>query len=86
MEPFYEYYIVQVETAFVANDYCEEPLTEDEEEAFAFTRLADAQICAHEVDGTVVRREVSERELLEMEQTTIEEIELQQLCLGLAAF
>lgn len=85
MEPFYEYYIVQVETAFVANDYCEEPLTQDEEEAFAFASFVDAQICANEVAGTVVRREVSEQEFLEMEQTDSEEIELQQLCLELAA-
>lgn len=68
MEPFYEYYIVQVQTAFVANDYCDCDLTQDEEEAYAFTTLADAKHCADEVAGIVLRHEVSEQELAEMDE------------------
>ena len=68
MEPFYEYYIVQVQTAFVANDYCDDDLTHDEEEAYAFTTLDCAQRCADEVAGIVLHREVSEQELAELDE------------------
>ena len=84
MEPFYEYYIVQVQTAFVANDYCVCDLTQDEEDAYAFTSLAEAEACANEVKGIVQVRRVSEQELANLNEELCEDTYLQQFCQELA--
>lgn len=83
MEPFYKYYIVQVQTAFVANDYCECDVTHHEEDAYAFTSMAEARSCADEVAGVVLVREVSEQELAEVDEM-FEEDYLAQFCQQLA--
>ncbi|MER1985398.1 MAG: hypothetical protein ABS949_02835 [Solibacillus sp.] len=83
MEPFYKYYIVQVQTAFVANDYCDCDLTQDEEEAYAFTTLAEATNCADEVAGVVLLREVKEQELAEVDNE-LDADYFQQFCQQLA--
>lgn len=83
MEPLYKYYVVQVETAFVANDYCEQQLTHDEEEAYAFTSLENAEACAREVAGIAVAREVSEQQLADLDDT-LDADYLQQFCVSLA--
>lgn len=80
MEPFYEYYIVQVQTAFVANNYAEHDLTLDEEEAFAFTTYADASAHAKQVAGIVLKRQLSEQQLAEVDVDFSEDFYLQDFC------
>ena len=81
MEPGYNYYVVQVDTAFVANDYCEHPFTEQEEDAYAFTNEQQARQCAFECNGIVLHKFVSQHELDSMDAFDAEEqFQFAQLC------
>lgn len=84
MEPFYKYYVVQVQTAFVANKYCVEKLTLDEEQAHAFTNADEADACAIAYAGQVKERQVSEQELAEIEADFCGDFSLNDFCQQLA--
>jgi len=62
-EPNYIYYIIQVGEQFAANRDCEYALTEDEEQARAFTTHDAAVLQANGINGIVQQRTVYETEL-----------------------
>lgn len=57
------YYVVQVEHCYYQKTVDGPKFTADEEQAFAFTDITDAEQLAIEVHGTVLTREVSYEEL-----------------------
>lgn len=57
------YFVVQVEQQYVANRYASSQLTDDVEEAFAYTSYDEAIAAANELRGIVVEQYVSYEEL-----------------------
>lgn len=60
------YYLVQVNGCFYQGKIDSPTFTNDEEQAFAFTDIMAAFLLASEVNGTVLTREVSYKELEEI--------------------
>lgn len=58
----YEYYVIQVGALFVANRYCEEPYTDQEELAFAYSTMLSAKQ-ANTMQGIIKKRVVMQDEL-----------------------
>lgn len=87
MEPFYKYYIIQLQTAYVANDYCEKELTDDKEQAYAFVSREEAEQSARQYEGRVVECQVSEQELVQLgDEDFYEELDLSVFCQQRVAF
>lgn len=63
----YEYYIIQVGEQFVANRYCEEPYTDQEELAFTYSTMLLAQL-ANTMQGIIMKRVVMQDELEAIEE------------------
>ena len=67
------YYVVQIEEHYYKHTDGIGTFTKDEEQACAFTNLADAEQKAIEVKGAVRKREVSYKELHELSKQHEEE-------------
>lgn len=59
----YTYYIIQVGDQFIANQYCHCDVTDDEEQALAFTNLEEATLYANVHNGIVEKRCIDDYEL-----------------------
>ncbi len=57
------YYVVQVNDLYHQGEIDLQPFTDDEEQAFAFTDIVAANELAHEINGIVLTRDVSYKEL-----------------------
>ncbi|WP_391119188.1 hypothetical protein [Psychrobacillus sp. L3] len=67
------YYVVQIGERYYKHTDGIATYTEDEEQAYAFTNLADVKEKAIEIQGTVHKREVSYKELQELSEQHEEE-------------
>ena len=63
----YEYYVIQVGGLFIANRYCEEPYTDQEELAFTYSTMLLAQL-ANTMQGIIMKRVVMQDELEAIEE------------------
>lgn len=59
----YTYYVIQVGDKFIANQYCDSVLTDDEDQALAFIDFQGATLYASAHRGAVVKRGVDDCEL-----------------------
>lgn len=59
----YTYYVIQVGDKFIANQYCDTALTDDEDQALVFTDFQEATLYASAHHGVVAKRCVDDCEL-----------------------
>ncbi len=69
------YYIVQVDDRYYQGEIDLLTFTDDEEQAFAFTDIVTANQLANEVNGIVLTREVSYKELEDLSEHCLVEYE-----------
>ncbi|KOS63830.1 hypothetical protein [Lysinibacillus sp. FJAT-14222] len=69
------YYVVQVDNRYYQEKTDPLTFTDDEEQAFAFTDIAAANQWANEVNGIVLTREVSYKELEDLSAQYLVEYE-----------
>ncbi|MDM5250057.1 hypothetical protein [Lysinibacillus sp. G4S2] len=69
------YYVVQVDDRYYQGEIDLLTFTDDEEQAFAFTDIATANQLANEINGIVLTREVSYKELEDLSAQYLVEYE-----------